>query len=37
VVRIFIKDFALIAWLLVNLTRKYVPFKFREEEEESME
>jgi hypothetical protein len=37
VVRIFIKDFALIAKPLVNLTRKDVPFKFGEGEEESIE
>jgi hypothetical protein len=37
VVRIFIKDFALIAQPLVNLTRKDVLFKFGEEEEESIE
>jgi RNase H-like domain found in reverse transcriptase len=37
VVKIFIKDFALIARPLVNLTRKDVPFEFGEEEEESME
>jgi hypothetical protein len=37
VVRIFIKDFALIAQLLVNLTRKDIPFEFGEEEKELME